>query len=149
MCCACSFGCCAGSQSHLVREGGLERIKEFLCSSEIISITSVRGWREHNLLIPTFLKIDLVTGRFQPLTEGQMCGGVTFTASEMLAQCLILCQNSLCLSLGDQPLMPKTLNVPLDELWDIDGLYRIRPSSRHLQWRILFLWKFFILSSSR
>lgn len=84
------------------------RIKEFLCSPEIISITSVRGWRERNLLIPTFLKIDLVTGRFQPLTEGQLCGGVTFTASEMLAQCLILCQNSLCLSLGDQPLIPKT-----------------------------------------
>lgn len=48
------------------------RIKEFLCSPEIISITSVRGWREHNLLIPTFLKIDLVTGRFS-LSQRNRC----------------------------------------------------------------------------
>lgn len=40
------------------------RIKEFLRSPEIISTALVRGWREHNLLIPTLLKIDLVTGRF-------------------------------------------------------------------------------------
>lgn len=75
-----------------------------------------------------------------------MYGGVTSTASEMLAHCLILCQNSLCLSLGDQ--MPQTLDVPLDELWDIDGLFRIKASSRLLQWSLLFLWEFFILSSS-
>lgn len=60
----------------------------------------------------------------------------------MLAQYLILSQNSLCLSLGDQPLMPTTLNVPLDELWDIDGFLGIRASSR----RVLFLWKFFIVN---
>lgn len=48
------------------------RIKEFLCSPEIISITSMRGWREHNLLIPTFLKIDLVTGRFS-LSQRDRC----------------------------------------------------------------------------
>lgn len=54
--------------------------------------------------------------------------------------------SSLCLSLGDQPFMPKTLNMPLDELWAIDGLHRIRAFSRHFQWGVLFLWKVFILS---
>lgn len=47
-------------------------IKEFLCAPEIISMASVRGWREHNLLIPTLLKIDLVTGRFS-FSQGNRC----------------------------------------------------------------------------
>lgn len=47
-------------------------IKEFLRSPEIISAASVRGWKEHNLLIPTLLKIDLVTGRFS-FWQGSRC----------------------------------------------------------------------------
>lgn len=58
---------CSGAEqaaSHLVTEGRKGwRIKEFLRYPEIISTYSVRGWRERNLLIPTLLKIDLVTGR--------------------------------------------------------------------------------------
>lgn len=79
------------------------RIKEFLCSPEVISAASVRGWREHNLLIPTLLKIDLVTGRFSFLQRNRC-----------VIESLLLCQkwNPLpkffCLSMSNGSVMPKS-----------------------------------------
>lgn len=120
------------------------RIKEFLCSPEIISITSVRGWREHNLLMPAFLKIDLVTGR-SSLSQRDRCVVESLLLQQkgwhsVSSPAKILFAFPWVISLSCQ-----SLNVPLDELWDIDGLYRARPSSRHSQWSLLFPWEFFIL----
>lgn len=123
-------------------------IKEFLRSPEIISAASVRGWKEHNLLIPTLLKIDLVTGRFS-FSQRNRC----VIESLLLHQ---KCWHSV--SSPAKTLFPlhgrwglscqRALNTLLDELGDIvRWTYKTRASLRHLPCRFPFLWKFFILSS--
>ena len=126
------------------------RIKEFLRSPEIISGASVRGWREHNLLIPTLLKIDLVTGRFsfsqrnrcviESLLLRQKCWHSISSSAKIL-----LPFDGLWASRAKELWMCLWMNCEI--LCDEDGLYKVRASLRHLRWSFLFLWKFFILSS--
>lgn len=126
------------------------KIKEFLRSPEIISAASVRGWREHNLLIPTLLKIDLVTGRFSFLQRNRCV-----IASLLLHQ---KCWHGI--SSSAKILLPfrRRWASRAKELWvclwticemvcDEDGLYKVRAFLRRLRWSFLFLWEFFILSS--
>lgn len=47
-----------------------------------------------------------------------MCDRVTLTASEMLAQCFIPCQNSLAFPWAMGPLMSKSSEQALGELGD-------------------------------
>jgi len=64
------------------------RIKEFLCCPEIISTATLRGGKERNLLIPTLLKIDLVTGKLSCRQQVHDCA--ILTAPERPAQCFVI-----------------------------------------------------------
>jgi len=111
------------------------RINEFLCSPEIISTASERGWREHNLLMPTLLKIDLVTGRFsfsqrnrcviESLLLHQKCWHGVSSSAQTLSPChrrwaSRAKERSMCLWPDSEVLCAE------------DGLYKVRAFLRQL-----------------
>lgn len=126
------------------------RIKEFLCSPEIISTASARGWREHNLLIPTLLKIDLVTGSFS-FSQGNRCVIESLLLHQKCWRSVSSSAKILLPFHGQWASHAKELRTRLwmncEILCDEDGLYKVEASLRHLWWNFLFLRKFFIPSS--
>lgn len=124
------------------------RIKEFLCFPEIISAASVRGWRERNLLIPTLLKTDLVTGRFS-FSQRNRC-----VIESLRQKCWRRISSSAKIPLSfcrrwasRATELWTCLWVSCEILCDENGLYKVRAFLRHWRLSFLFLWKFFILWS--